>query len=394
MRWTFYIFFFFVLIFVSCGIEKKTDNGSTSLFVSKNATDFDIRFAKDTLMENLLRDSVIFGSGASVSIEQIGGLDALEIKTDQEFSDAFLNLEQLFNHTIDFNKSRYISMKLWVPKESWITALKFNIKDAKGNFGGFNEITNNFHQNHDKWMNVIVDMQEIIPVFKNWVGEGNPLSTAKFLSFNPYNAHQADSSSIYVHSIKLTEQFPKDIVFQKTLAPRPKVEQNVPHTITFDKEDLFREQIAIRAFESTYQALEKNVAGNETRAIRMKGKENNKHLAFLPILDKLTGTPVDFTKVKHLKFSYYLTEDSPDFDGAILYLADENWNNVLINEKVYSDFKKGSWQDVTIDFASLNFDQMENHDEVLSNVHEIRFGLNYRPGQKDVEIWLDNFGWE
>ena len=385
---------FFIMVFVSCKTENKVDNHSTSLFESESPTDFNIRFAQDSITESLLRDSLIFGSGASVSIKNIDGLGALEVRSNNEFSDAFIDLEQLFGHTIDFSKAKYVSMKLWVPKESWITALKFNIKDAQENFGGFNEITNNFYGNQDSWMNIIVDMREIIPVFKNWTGDGNPLPKAKFLSLNPYNAHQADSSSIYLHSIKLGEKFPDTAIFDKALAPRPKVEPNIPHTITFDEEMLFREQIAIRAFESTHQALDKNVAENETRAIRMKGKESNKHLAFLPILDKLTGAPIDFTKVKRLKFSYYLTEDSADFDGSILYLANERWKNVLIQENAYSDFKKGEWHDVSIDMASLNFDQMEGHEKVLPNVYEIRFGLNYRPGQKNIEMWLDNFGWE
>lgn len=354
---------------------------------------FNVRFAKDSVTNNLLRDSTIFGSGVKVSLKEIGGTEALEIRTDQEFSDAFLDFEKLFGHTIDFNQANYVSMKLWVPKESWISALKFNIKDSNGNFGGFNEITNNFYGNHDRWLNVMVNMQDIIHDFKNWNGEDSPLSKTKFLSLNPYNAHQADSSSIYIHSIKLSDTKPEGS-FIAALAPRPVIEPNIPHTITFDDEELARQQMAIRAFESTYQAMAKNVGGNQTMAIRLKGKESNKHLAFLPILDKMTGKPVDFTKVKRLNFSYYLTEESADFDGSILYLANAHWKDVLVHENVFSDFKKGGWHEVSIAMKDLGFETMEGHEKVLPNVYEIRLGLNYRPSSKNIEMWLDDFGWE
>ena len=383
----------FILVFVSCKTENKVDNHSTSLFESESPTDFNIRFAKDSITKGFIRDSIIFGSGASVSIKNIDGLDALEVRTNSEFSDAFLNLEKLFGHTIDFSKAKYVSMKLWVPNESWITALKLNFKDTKGNFGGCDEITNNFYGNYNQWINVVIDMQEVIPEFKNWHGEESPLPKTKYLSLNPYNAHQADSSSIYIHSLKLSDEKPHGD-FTEALVQRPEIIQNNPYTITFDDEELLHRQMAIRAFESTYQAMSKNIAGNSSMAIRLKGKENNTHLAFLPILDKLTSAPVDFTKVKRLHFSYYLTEDSDDFDGAILFLANQHWENVLIEPQIYKDFQKGQWFDVSIDLEDFNFQEKEGSSKVMPNVYEIRLGLNYRPNLKNIEMWLDNFGWE
>ena len=389
---------FTLLIFLStflvcCNPDNKSTNAAKSLYKSESATTFHIRFATDSTTRNLIKDSIIFGSGAKVALKTVVGLDALEIRTDQEFSDAFLDLEKLFGHTIDFSQARYISMKILLPKESWITALKFNFKDVDGNFGGCNEITNNFYGNYDQWLDVAVDMQQHLPDFKNWHGDESPLPRAKFLSLNPYNAHQADSSSIYVHSIKLSDKKPEGN-FIEALAKRPVIEPNNPYTITFDDEELTRRQMAIRAFESTYQAMSKNIAGNKSMSIRLKGKELNKHLAFLPILDKLTGNPVDFTKVKRLKFSYYLTDDRPDFDGACLYLANEHWKSVLYDKTAYTDFKKGKWTNAVIEMDNLNLDLVRGEESVLPSVYEIRMGLNYRPGQKSIEMWLDNFGWE
>lgn len=374
------------------GCQHKQNNTS-SVYQSKNDLSFHIQFGQDSKTESFLQDSAIVGSGAKVSLARVDNQSALEVKTAQEFSDAFLDLEKLLGREIDFSKARYLKLKLLVPKASWITALKFNFKDARGNFGGCDEIVNNFYGNYDQWVTYVVDLQHHIPLFKNWHGEDNPLPQTKYLSLNPYNAHQADSSSIYIHSLELSQEYPSG-EFEVPLTQRPEISPNLPYTITFDEEVLLRKQMAIRAFESTYQAMAKNVGGNKTMAIRLKGKDSNKHLAFLPILDKLTGDPVDFTKVKTLKFSYYLTEDSADFDGSILYLANEHWKDVLVHKNIYDDFKKGVWQEVRIDLSSLNLDTMEGSEEVLPNVYEIRFGLNYRPNQKNIEMWLDNFGWE
>lgn len=380
-------------VFLSCKDKRWRADDHTSIYRSDDRTSFEIRFANDPTTSSFLQDSTLFGSDAKVSIKNIGGLDALEIKTKEEFSDAFIDLEKLFGHTIDFSKARYVSMRIFVPKESWICALKFNFKDSLGNFGGCNEITNNFYENYGQWINVVIDMQEVIPEFKNWQGTENPLPNTKWLSLNPYNAHQADNSVIYVHSIGLSDTKP-NLNFVKALLPRPNITPNIPYTLSFDNEPMLKRQMAIRAFESTSQAMATNVGGNPSRAIRLKGKETDKHLAFLPILDKLTGKPVDFTQVKRLHFSYYLTENSADFDGASLFLASEHWNSVLLDTLVLTEFKRGEWQDATIEIATANLKRVRGNESVLPHVYEIRFGLNYRPGQQNIEMWLDNFGWE
>lgn len=388
------LFFLVILLIISssCG-QKKEGNRGNQYYQSTSTTDFSITFTNDEVYQKFLEDSVIFGNSASVALTHIKGKDALEVRTIDEFSDAFINLERLFGYPIDFSKSHFVSMRILVPKKSWITALKFNFKDAQGNFGGCNEIANNFYGNYERWMDVVIDMRDVLPDFKNWHGEESPLPRTRFLSLNPYNAHQADSSGIYVHSIKLTAEKPKGN-FTEALAPKPVMDFNNPHTITFDDKELTRKQMAIRAFESTYQAMADNIAGNKTMAIRLKGKESDKHLAFLPILDKLTGKPVDFTKVKCLKFSYYLTEGSADFDGAGLYLADEHWSSVLYGQTVFTDFKKGEWANAVIEMGNLDLELVRGEGPVLPNVFEIRLALNYRPNQKNIEMWLDDFGWE
>ena len=389
----FNLLFLWVFIIFSCKEQKKSVKGEVSIYESTTPTQFNIQFGNDVTSQRLIADSLIYGSGCSVNLKTIGGKSALAIKTSNEFSDAFLNLERLLEHPIDFSKARYVSMKLFVPEASWISALKFNFKDADGNFGGCNEIVNNFYTNYDQWFDVVVDMQNHIPNFKNWHGDESPLPQTKFLSLNPYNAHQADSSVIYIHSITLTDAKPTGN-FTKALAEKPKITPNRPHTITFNDENLLRKQMAIRAFESTYQAMSINIAGNETMAIRLKGKEGNKHLAFLPILDKMTGDPVDFTEVERIRFSYYLTEDSADFDGACLYLANEHWQSVLYDKTVFTNFKKGVWTDAVINLADINLELVRGEGPVMPNVYEIRLGLNYRPEDIEIEMWLDNFGWE
>lgn len=382
------------LLFALCtSCKQKKDNPNSAGYQSTGTTDFSITFAQNDQFYRLLQDSLIFGSSAKATLTEINGDEALEIKTISEFSDVFIDLEGLFGHPIDFGKARYMSLRLLVPKTSWITALKFNFKDDNGNFGGCEEIANNFYGHYDQWIDVWVDMRRITPGFKNWHGKENPLPRTRYLSFNPYNAHQADSSSIYIHSIALRSEKPMGN-FVEALTSRPRIAPNNPYTITFDEDELLQKQMAIRAFESTYQAMGRNIAGNSSMAIRLMGKESNKHLAFLPILDKLTGDPVDFTKVKRLKFSYYLTDDSAEFDGAELFLADKHWNSVLHQERAYSHFKKGKWMDAVIELKDLNLELVRGTGPVLPNVYEIRLGLNYRPNQKNIEMWIDNFGWE
>lgn len=383
-----------MLLGPGCKRQKNADEKDNTSFESKSPHSFSINFADSLKTQELIRDSLIFGSSAGVASAEIAGKGALKITTDTEFSDAFLDLENLFGHPIDFTQSRYMLMTFLVPDESWITALKFNFRDADGNFGGANEIANNFYGNYNRWSTVLIDLNEVRPEFKNWHGEESPLPRVSEFSFNPYNANQADTSAVYIHSLALLDTIPEQQNFDLALTERPKIGSNNPYTITFNDEQLLHRQMAIRAFEATGQAMADSVAGNETMAIRLKGLEDNTHLAFLPILDKMTGAPVDFTKVCRLTFSYYLTDDSADFDGACLYLANEHWQSVLYDKTVFTDFKRGVWADVSIDLADIDLKLVRGEGPVLPNVYEIRLGLNYRPGGKDIEMWLDNFGWE
>ena len=164
--------------------------------------------------------------------------------------------------------------------------------------------------------------------------------------------------------------------------------------IIFDNPEALQKQMAIRSFESSFQAMSKNVAGNPTMAIRLKGNEKNKHIAFLPILDKVTGSSVGFTKVEKITFSYYLTEESDDFDSASLFLTTMRRDDILLDTAAYSNLKKESWQKAEINIADLNLNQVKGENSVLPNVYELRFDINYHPGKKNIEMRRDDFGWE
>ncbi|MEO0332271.1 MAG: hypothetical protein AAF223_11400, partial [Bacteroidota bacterium] len=385
-------FIFIVSLFCFCTDQPPTIERA-SQFVSQDPTSFEISFTHDGSTSRLLSDSIIYGSGCQLAIAKIGNQSALEIKTDKEFSDAFVDLEQLFGYTFNFSQARYLSMKLWVPDSSWISTMKLNLKDTLGNFGGFKEVFNNFHGNYNQWVEVVIDMQTILPDFQNWAGDENPLSRVAQLSLNPYNAHQADSSVIYVNNVRLSNEKP-DLNYTSPLVPLPESSPNTAYKITFDDDSLLRQLMAYRSFESSYQAFAKGIGGNKTRAIRLKGKEENKHIAFLPMLDKMTGKPVDFTQVKRIYFSYYLTEESDNFDGSWLSLVSEHWNDILIAKDFYSDYEKGDWHQVSVNLDDLDFERVKGEGSVLPNVYELRVDLNYFPENKNVEMWIDDFGWE
>ena len=382
------------LLFYSCSQTLNTSNTNNEThFKSESPTQFHLQLAADETSNQLLQEKTIYGKECAVSIVEKGGQAALAIKTNSEFSDAFIDLEKLFGHPIDFSKARYLSMQLYVPEDSWIATMKFNFRDSANNFGGFKEVFNNFYGHYDQWINVVVDVQDLLPDFRNWSGDENPLGSVTQFSFNPYNAHQEDSSVIYVNNIQLSDK-KVEADYIPALMPRLDSLPNIPYKITFDQENLRRQHMAYRSYESSSQALAKGIGGNETMSIRIRGAEHLKHMAFLPMMDRLTGHPVDFTKVKRIYFSYYLTPESDDFNGSWLYIAGEHWQNLLIDKDFYRDFKKGSWEKISVDIADLNLERARGEDPVLSNVYEIRFDLQYFPGRKNVEMWIDDFGWE
>lgn len=380
---------------IGCNTAPSTgkNTSSSSVATSSSPPTFRLNFQDEAAAQQLLADSLIYGSGCGVSFREVDGYPALAITTNREFSDAFVDLRQLFGHSFDFAQPQYLSMKLWVPHNSWISAMKLNFRDSLGNFGGCAEVFNNFYGHYDRWIDLVVYLPDITPDFQHWVGGQSPLPRVTQLALNPYNAHQADSSVIYVRDIQLSNKKP-DRHYTAALAPLPAHLPNVPYEIDFDDEALLRQLTAYRAFESSYQALARGVKGNETMAIRLKGSDENQHIAFLPMLDKITGQPVDFTQVKRLYFSYYLTEDSDDFDGLWLYLADQHWNNLLIDKSFYRNLQRGSWHQVSIATKDLQTERARGEGPVLPHVYELRLGVNYRPGKKNIELWIDDFGWE
>lgn len=381
---------FFFIATTACTSASFTGEGTTA---SHPLHTFQLDFQNETATQALLADSLIYGSGCHVGWQRVDGRRALAVTTSREFSDAFINLRQLFGHSFDFTQAQYLSMKLWVPHDSWVSAMKLNFQDSLGNFGGCAEVFNNFYGHYDRWLDVVVHLPDITPDFQNWVGDESPLPRVTQLALNPYNAHQADSSVIYVSDIRLSNEKP-DRHYTAALAPKPTHQPNVPYEINFDDEALLRQLTAYRAFESSYQALARGVASNETMAIRLKGNDENKYIAFLPILDKVTGQPVDFTRVKRLYFSYYLTEDSDNFDGLWLYLADKHWNNLLIDKNFYRGLQRGSWQRVSVTTEDLQLERARGEEPVLPHVYELRLDINYLPGKKNIEMWIDDFGWE
>ena len=171
----------FIVILSSCQSQDQISKNITQ-FSSKSNNSFEITFGNDKTINEFLADSTIVGSDCEVSIKEIDGLSGLEIKTNKEFSDALINLRKLFGYDIDFTTGRYLSMKLYVPSDSWICAMKYNFKDSNGNNGGCKEIYNNFYGYYDQWLDVVVDVQDILPDFQNWSGNENSMKNTTWLS--------------------------------------------------------------------------------------------------------------------------------------------------------------------------------------------------------------------
>ncbi|MEM1095647.1 MAG: hypothetical protein AAGJ10_13690 [Bacteroidota bacterium] len=378
-----------VVLLTSCSTPEA---GPSSTYASGDRTSFTIDFANDDATRALLAEGSIAGSDASVGLETIDGEGALRVATITEFSDAFIDLEALFGYPIDFSEARYLAVRMMVPEGSWIKALKLNFRDAQGNMGGIPEVSNNFYGHTDQWLDVLVDLQTMMPDFENWSGETD-VPNVKALSLNPYNGHQADSSVYYVSRLQLSNT-PIPGTYHDALAERPIAEPNIPYTMTFDDPEVLHQQMAIRAFETTYQAMETGIAGNETMAVRVQGQPDKQYIAFLPMIDKLTGAPADFRNVERIAFDYYITEDSSPFDGSSFFIVTEKWQNILLTRDFYDDFEYGSWQTASVALADLDLEQVSGTEPVLPNVYELRLDLNYRGDDKAIEMWVDNFRWE
>lgn len=339
-----------------------------------------------------MADSLAYGSDCAVEIAEAEGERALKITTEAEFSDAFLDLEALTGGPVDFTGGKYLVVRVLVPEESWVAALKLNFGDAQGNLGGIPEIANNFRERRGVWQTVLVDLGERNAEFQNWAGDESPLPRATRLSLNPFNANQAEPSSFYVSRLALYDAKPSG-AFDDALVPHPTVATNNPFEVTFDDESYLWQNLAYRTFEGSFQTFREGVAGNATRAIRIKGSPPNEYIALLFELDQMTGAAVDFTAVRELYFDYYLVPGGDPIDGAKLFVTNDGWANILLDERAVETFEAGRWQQMVLRIEELDLELARGEEGVLPRVEQIRLDLNYRPGRKDVEMWIDNVGW-
>ena len=154
---------FLFLLLASCQFAEKRNTKIDEAWSSINQTSFKLDLFHKESLHKMLNDSLLFGSKCRVSVKEIGDRYALEIKTIDEFCDAFIHLYRLSGHSYDFTQARYLSMSLYVPHDSWISTMKLNFKDSSENFGGCAEVFNNFYGNTDTWLNFVVDLQDILP---------------------------------------------------------------------------------------------------------------------------------------------------------------------------------------------------------------------------------------
>ena len=381
------------VLFVACNATPELAAESTS------PTDFRISFQNADTLRAWLADSTLYGSGCQLQATEIDGSTALQLTTDREFSDGFIDLEKLFGRPVDLKNGGFLSAEIYVPQESWIATLKFNARDAAGNFGGFQEVMNHFPSRYDQWLHYTVPVAELLPDWQNWSGDSDPLEAVQQLSLNPYNAHQRDPSHIYVRSLQLSDA-PPAAAATAALLPRTYDAPNQTYHIDFDDEEWLREQIAYRSFESSSQAFATGIGGNATRAIRLRGEDHLRHIAWLPILPKVTGAPVDFSQVDSIYFSYYLTPDGDDFNGTHLFLTGEHWNDVLLDTTFHQDFTRGVWTRLAVAVDDLDLNRVRgdaaavSDEELLTEIHELRFDIKYFPERKNIEMWIDDFGWK
>lgn len=341
----------------------------------------------------LIEGGVITCSACSLRPTMAAGKPAVEVRTAAEFSDAFVDLVALTGGPVDFTAHDHLHFEILVPDSSWVSAMKFNFRDAAGNLGGVPEVANGFYGSGETWVRGVADLGVLRERYQTWRGDDGALDDATAISLNPYTAHQGDSSSFFVHALSLaSEPLPG---YTPQLTARPDSVANDRYTITFDDREWLARQGAYRTFESSYQAYAENVAGNPTRAIRLKGKAENEYIAFLPEIEPITGHPVDLSRAERIRFRYYLAPGGDPIDGATLHVVTEGWGNQAIDTLAVETFEPGAWREATIDIDELDL-VVANGDltaeEILAGVHSLRLDLNYRG--KDVEMWVDDFGWE
>ena len=375
------------------------------------AAEFAIEFSDADQTRRLIEGATITPSGCTVDVASVAGRSALQIKTRQEFCDVFIAVEELGGDALDLRVGGWLTMDLYMPGDSWTSAIKLNVRDADGNLGGIPEVANNFVDHTDRWITIVTDLRPLIGRYETWHGDGNVLQSVSHLSINPFTADQADDSSFYIGSIALTSSRPDRPVgdsIEGTIPPEQTFDRNLS-VLDFDDRTTLRRQLAYRSFESSFQSLRGGVAGNPTRAIRVQGQPDLNNIALLPMLDRLTGGPVDFREVDSIRFRYHLVPGGDDFDGCSLTLASQHWQSILIakdagielipgnvtSENVTSENgPDGQWRTATIKLDELEFDRVRGEQDVLAAVHELRLNLNYRGEQKNIECWFDDFEWQ
>ena len=330
----------------------------------------------------------------------IAGRDCRRVATDREFSDLLIDVASVTGGPVDFRDARYLTLELYVPSDSWISAIKLNFRDAAGNFGGVPEVANGFVDHPDRWVRTTVDLQTVLPKFQRWHGDASPLPAVTHLSLNPYNADQSSPQPWYVRSVRLSPipPEPTDDDIEPIVAPEPVVD-NARFTMTFDDDHALRRWTSVRAFEATHQAFRRGVAGNATRAIRVSGLDRNKHIVFLPMFDRLTGRPVDLTASTRITFRYHRVPGGDDFDGVGLFVADRDWQNLLYADDFLDRMTPGGWHDVAVDLRDLDLRRVhgdanaKSDDAILRQAHEIRLDLRHDGDHKAIEVWIDDFAW-
>lgn len=356
---------------------------------------FDFAIATLDGARRLVDTKTVTCESCSLRPAEVAGRAALEVRTAAEFSDALVNVARLTGGPADLTAHDYLHFELLVPDSSWISALKVNVRDSAGTFGGIPEVANGFYGRGDEWIRGVVDLRTVRDRYATWAGEGSALGAAAQVSFNPYNAHQGDSSSYFVRGLVLDDVVREGYAPQ--LLPRPDSVANDRYVIDFDDRGWLARQGAYRTFEAGYQAFAEGVAGNPTRAIRLKGKTSNRYIAFLPEVEPITGHPVDLTRAERIRFRYYLVPGGDPVDGAMLHIVTEGWANQVIDTLAVERFEPGAWREAVIELDELDLVVANGEltaDEVLANVHSLRLDLNYRQGRKHVEMWIDDFSWE
>lgn len=384
------------------GIPAAT--AQRSPYDSMSERNFQIRFEDADANRSWIDAGVLSGNDCEVRSETNAEETFLAISSTQEFSDFFVDIEKLTGRTFDLSRARYLTLQVRVPSESWISAIKMNFKDADGNFGGIPEVCNHFVGHLDQWIEATIDLRTRVSKFELWHGDDSPLKRVTQFSLNPYNADQAKPSTYHVRSIRFSETQPDRettrvsgspaVVVPSALIMPEHVADNSTGRLDFDDAELLRRLTAFRCFESSFQSLDQGIAGNETMAIRIKGSDQNKYIAFLPMLDRITGAPVDFRQVKTLSFSYHLTETSDEFPGMAIFVAGAGWENLLYGETFYRDFQRGGWHSISVNVADLDLQRVRGEGPVLPNVAELRFDILHSPDQKNIEMWIDDFEWK